>query len=183
MDHTSKITISNCKRCKFYLGPIKKQFFAQNCEDCEFTVITNEFKLENVTNSTVFVYTNCNPVIENCSGITFAPFNMKYPNLKAHCQKANICLDPLYNEWYKIQKYAQRAPVTQNIKLKDSRNLHTKSIGIKRFILPGAEEEQNDIDNNFAVEIPNEYQTNQVIDTQFLITIDSDAENGNLIVE
>jgi hypothetical protein len=67
--------------------------------------------------------------------------------------------------------------------LKDSRNLHTKSIGIKRFILPGDEEEQNDIDNNFAVEIPNEYQTNQVIDTQFLITIDSDAENGNLIVE
>lgn len=117
MDHTRKISISNCKGTKFLMGPVKKEFNAENCENCEFTVIANSLCLKDIKDSTLFIYTTSMPIIDNCQGLTFAPFNFKYPYLKSHCKRARVSLKSKNNKWHKIQKFTQRASEEENMKM------------------------------------------------------------------
>lgn len=82
MDHSAQITVDRCKNTKFFIGPIKASIFFRDCSDCEITVTTCQFRCRDLIDSTVYVYSPNEPIIESSSNLVFAPYNLKYPWLK-----------------------------------------------------------------------------------------------------
>ena len=90
LDHTAQITIDRCKNCKFYIGPIKASIFFRTSSNCEITVTASQFRCRDLFDSVVNVYSPNEPIVESSSNITFAPFNLKYPWLLDHSEKADL---------------------------------------------------------------------------------------------
>lgn len=111
LDHTAQVTVDRCKNTKFYVGPIKSSVFFRDCSDCEITVCCSQFRCRDLVNSKVNVYTPNDPIVESSSGLTFAPFNLKYPLLKEHAEAADLLgtfidddgvLQTKVNKWKRI---------------------------------------------------------------------------------
>jgi len=75
LDHVAQLQVDRCKNCKFYFGPIKASIFIRNCDGCELAVACSQFRCRDLTNSTIYLYTPNDPIVESSSGLTFAPYN------------------------------------------------------------------------------------------------------------
>jgi protein XRP2 len=78
LDHFAQVTVDRCNNCKFYIGPIKASIFFRNCDGCEITVASSQFRCRDLTNSTCYLYTPNDPIVESSNNLTFAPYNLKY---------------------------------------------------------------------------------------------------------
>jgi len=81
LDHSAQITIDRCTNTKFYIGPVKAAIFVRDCNKCEITVCSSQFRCRNLKESLVYLYTPNDPIIEDSSELVFAPYNMGYPEL------------------------------------------------------------------------------------------------------
>lgn len=90
LDHSAAITIDKCKNTKFYIGPIKTSIFIRDCSNCEFTVSCSQFRCRNLTNSSIWLYTPNEPIVESSSELVFAPYNWRYSYLKQHVNEASL---------------------------------------------------------------------------------------------
>ena len=90
LDHTAQVTVDRCKNTRFFVGPIKASIFFRDCSDCDITVCCSQFRCRDLKNSRVNVFTPNDPIVESSSSLVFGPFNMKYPLLKHHADKADL---------------------------------------------------------------------------------------------
>ena len=90
LDHTAQIQVDRCKNTKFYFGPIKSSLFIRNCEDCELTVCCSQFRCRDITNCKIWLYCVNDPIVESSSALSFAPYNLQYPQLEEHAIKADL---------------------------------------------------------------------------------------------
>ena len=98
----------------------------RNCDSCEVTVCCSQFRCRELTNSKVFVYTPNDPIVESSSGLTFAPYNFKYPLLKEHSLAADIVgeftdddgvVQKKINKWNLVFDYTKREDAQLNFSL------------------------------------------------------------------
>jgi protein XRP2 len=82
--------VDRCNNCKFYIGPITASLFIRNCTGCEITVACSQFRSRDLNQSTVYLYSPNDPIIESSTDLTFGPWNLKYTNLGAQSETAKI---------------------------------------------------------------------------------------------
>mmetsp|Transcript_962 Transcript_962/g.1496 ORF Transcript_962/g.1496 Transcript_962/m.1496 type:complete len:420 (-) Transcript_962:637-1896(-) len=100
MDYSAQVSINNCKNSKIFIGPVTGACFVRNCTGCVFSIATQQIRIKDSNESTVFLYSRSNPIIENSHNIRFASYNFAYPKQEEHFKKAN--LDPSQNNWNNI---------------------------------------------------------------------------------
>jgi len=91
------VTVDKCKNCTFVIGPIKGSVFLRDCENCTVHVACQQFRCRDFNNSTVYLYTSNDPIIEASRGLKFGPFNVGYPGLRQQAEAANLAV--LDNKW------------------------------------------------------------------------------------
>ena len=123
IDHLAEITIDRCKNTKFYIGPVKSSLFIRDCEDCSVTISCSQFRCRDLKNSTLNLFTPNEPIIESSSGLTFAPYNMKYGLLKEHAVAGNLIgeftdddgvVQTKVNKWNLVHDFTKREDATLN---------------------------------------------------------------------
>ena len=81
-----------------------------------------------MVDTTVYVYTPNDPIVESSSNLTFAPYNLKYPFLKEHSDSAVITGDFVdddgktvtkTNHWNQIFDFTKRSDGALNFKFLD----------------------------------------------------------------
>ena len=56
-----------------------------------------------------FVFAQSDPALENCSDVSFAPFNFAYAGLEQHLRRAGLSFDdPAANRWSQVFDFNQR---------------------------------------------------------------------------
>ena len=79
-----------------------------------------------MVDSTVYVYSPNEPIIESSSNLVFAPFNLKYPWLKEHSDKADVVgsftdddgvVQQKVNRWNQIHDFTKRKDGKLNYKI------------------------------------------------------------------
>lgn len=93
LDHTAQIQMDRCENCTFFIGPIKASIFVRSSKNCKFTIACAQFRCRELYNSSLYLYTPNDPIVESSKGLTFAPFNFKYGMLYAHTLKADLLGD------------------------------------------------------------------------------------------
>lgn len=97
LDHTSQITVDRCEDTNFFIGPVKGSIFFRDCKNCKISVACNQFRCRDLYDSTVYMYTTGDPVIESSNNIKIAPYNLAYPKLGEHVNECGFDVND--NRW------------------------------------------------------------------------------------
>lgn len=96
-DYTGQFMVDQCKNSTLVIGPVRGSIFVRDCENMTIHVACQQFRCRDLKNCTIYLFAQNDPVIEASSGLRFAPFNIAYPCLRQHAEKAQ--LDVNLNKW------------------------------------------------------------------------------------
>eukprot|EP00941_MAST-03F_sp_MAST-3F-sp1_P006144 g6144.t1 len=99
-DVCAQVTCDRLTHSQVFIGPTKQTVFLRDCNDCEFTVACNQFRIRDCHRCTVYLFSQTDPVIESSDELQFANFNGAYPELAKHFRQAR--LDPTDNHWKNV---------------------------------------------------------------------------------
>lgn len=80
-DTMSALRVTNVKRCHVYGGPVAGSLLLEGCEDCVFWLASRQIRLHHAERCTFHLRVMSNPIIEDCSGLIFSPYNLMYEGL------------------------------------------------------------------------------------------------------
>ena len=112
-DTMSALRVTNVKRCHVYGGPVAGSLLLEGCEDCIFWLASRQIRLHHAERCTFHLRVMSNPIIEDCTALTFSPYNLMYEGLPGMLVAAG--LGTTFNDmWSRVQDFkwhrAQHSP-------------------------------------------------------------------------
>ncbi|XP_056424176.1 tubulin-specific chaperone C [Hyla sarda] len=83
--------------CKVLCGPVATSIFVNNCTDCLFAFSCQQLRTHSTTDSRFYLHVTSRAIIEDCSGLLYAPFTWSYPDIQQDYELAG--LDQSRNNW------------------------------------------------------------------------------------
>ena len=109
----SALRVTNVKRCHVYGGPVAGSLLLEGCEDCTFWLASRQIRLHHAERCTFHLRVMSNPIIEDCTGLIFAPYNLQYSGLQEMLVAAGLGSTEK-NMWSRVQDFkwhrAQHSP-------------------------------------------------------------------------
>jgi protein XRP2 len=90
LDHNTSVTIDQCVNCKIYIGPCDSSVFVRDCKDCQFMIVCQQFRARTLANCQLWLFSTTEPVLEISPDLKIACFNVGYPELGQHLDKAKL---------------------------------------------------------------------------------------------
>lgn len=166
LDHTAQMTVDRCKNTKFFIGPIKASIFFRDCENCDITVCSSQFRCRDLYNSRINLYTPNDPIIESSKNLTFGPYNLKYPFLKSHSDQAQLVgtfvdddgvTQKKVNKWNLIFDFTTNENGKANFKILDANQfkvVHAQELFPE---IEFSDYDEHRMDKSFLFELPIEF--------------------------
>ena len=107
---SSSIFLSDLTDCKVLIKPLDGSVFIKSCTSCTFVVAARQLRVHNTKLSSFYLHCSSEPIIEDCSEVSFAPYNWNFENkselfasttLTAETDKWNLVND---FKWLKSQQ-------------------------------------------------------------------------------
>ena len=76
------VRLENLKNCQVYLGPCCTSVYIEECSDVLIYLSCHQLRIHRSNNCQLFVRVNSHPIIEDCTGFLFAPYNISYPGIE-----------------------------------------------------------------------------------------------------
>ncbi|TSK14790.1 Tubulin-specific chaperone C [Bagarius yarrelli] len=95
--------IKNVKGCQILSGPVSSSVFIDECEDCTLVLACQQLRTHNTTSTQIYLHVTSRAIIEDCHGVSFAPFNWMYPKLEDDFQMSG--LDSERNNWSQVDDF------------------------------------------------------------------------------
>eukprot|EP01060_Flectonema_neradi_P029111 TRINITY_DN3951_c0_g1_i1.p1 TRINITY_DN3951_c0_g1~~TRINITY_DN3951_c0_g1_i1.p1 ORF type:complete len:302 (+),score=72.18 TRINITY_DN3951_c0_g1_i1:45-908(+) len=104
--------LSDLTNCKVLIKPIDGSVFINSCTSCTFIVAARQLRVHNTKSSSFYLHCSSEPIIEDCSEVTFAPYNWDFDDKEALF--ASTTLTPDNNKWNQVNDFkwlkAQQSP-------------------------------------------------------------------------
>ena len=101
------MTVDRCSNTTFFIGPVKGSIFLRDCDNCAVSVACSQFRCRDLVDSKVFLFAANDPVIESASNLTFAPYNLAYPDLDSHAAAAELNTE--VNKWDMVFDFTSKS--------------------------------------------------------------------------
>ena len=79
---TGAMHVSNLRRCRIFTGPVAGSVLVNGCTDCVFMLVTRQIRIHDSTKCDWYLRVRSRPIIEHCSGMRFAPYELHYLQLR-----------------------------------------------------------------------------------------------------
>lgn len=99
----SAIHINELTNCTVLSGPVSGSIFIRECKDCTFVVPCQQLRIHTTTNTKFYIHVTSRAIIEDCSNVSFGPYNWSYPNIEEHYAVSG--LDRNRNSWSDIDDF------------------------------------------------------------------------------
>lgn len=103
LGNPSTLQIASLRNCTVIVGPTSRSAFIKDCINCKFMIACQQLRIHNTKNTQFYLHVTGAAIIENCHDVQFAPYTIKYPELKEHYCKSG--LDLKTNYWDKIEDF------------------------------------------------------------------------------
>lgn len=100
-DYTEQLTITGCKNTTIRCGPCSGICTISQCSSCMIAVAAYACIVTASSDVIVFLYSSSEPEVQDCSKISFAPYNLAYPRLREQFQLSNLELRK--NLWSRVK--------------------------------------------------------------------------------
>ncbi|XP_007890647.2 tubulin-specific chaperone C [Callorhinchus milii] len=95
--------IKNVTDTKVLCGPVSTSVFVDQSVGCTFAVACQQLRTHNTKDANVYLHVTSRAIIEDCTGVSFAPFNWKYEGIEKDFELAG--LDRTKNNWNNIDDF------------------------------------------------------------------------------
>ncbi|KAM9461950.1 tubulin-specific chaperone C [Clarias gariepinus] len=99
----STLHIKNVRGCQILSGPVSSSVFIDECKDSTLVLACQQLRTHNTTSTQIYLHVTSRAIIEDCHGVSFAPFNWKYDLLEDDFQVSG--LDPKRNNWAQVDDF------------------------------------------------------------------------------
>jgi len=100
------VRLEGLSNCSVLLGPCSTSVYLEGCRHCTVFIACHQLRVHNCSDSDLYVKVQSHPIIEDCSGLGFAPYAFEYEGSEAHLQAADLnaatCWDNVVDfRWHK----------------------------------------------------------------------------------
>ncbi|CAN0028694.1 unnamed protein product [Ectocarpus sp. 4 AP-2014] len=100
--------------CRVVCGPVRGPIYVEECRNCVIVVAGRQLRIHESRDVDFYVLVASGPIIEDCSGLRFAPTGLRYPEYQHHLQAAGLDEDAVTNAWGDVKDFkwhrAQQSP-------------------------------------------------------------------------
>jgi hypothetical protein len=76
------VRFENMNNCCIYLGPCCTSVYLEECKDTIIYLSCHQLRIHRSHDCSLYVKVNSHPIIEDCTGLGFAPYNIIYDNIE-----------------------------------------------------------------------------------------------------
>ncbi|KAG7325016.1 hypothetical protein KOW79_011332 [Hemibagrus wyckioides] len=99
----STLHIKNVRGCQILCGPVSSSVFVDECKDSTLVLACQQLRTHNTTSTQIYLHVTSRAIIEDCHGVSFAPFNWTYHKLDDDFRVSG--LDPKRNNWSQVDDF------------------------------------------------------------------------------
>lgn len=100
--------MSDIENCVILCGPVTSSVFVERCSDSKIIVACQQLRMHSSTNCDIYLHVTSKGIVEDCSTIRTAPYNLQYEDLDKHF--AISSLDRSTNNWDCLDDFNWLAP-------------------------------------------------------------------------
>ncbi|XP_059841771.1 tubulin-specific chaperone C [Hypanus sabinus] len=95
--------IKNITNSKVLCGPVSTSVFIDQSSGCTFAFACQQLRTHNTKDAKVYLHVTSRAIVEDCTGVSFAPFNWTYEGIERDFEQAG--LDRTKNNWNAIDDF------------------------------------------------------------------------------
>ncbi|XP_041830879.1 tubulin-specific chaperone C [Melanotaenia boesemani] len=99
----STLHLKHIDNCEILCGPVSTSVFIDHCRNSTLAFPCQQMRTHNTTDTQVYVHVTSRAIIEDCSGVSFAPFSWSYPTLEEDFSVSG--LDRNRNNWSQVDDF------------------------------------------------------------------------------
>nr|XP_020469507.1 tubulin-specific chaperone C [Monopterus albus] len=99
----STLHLKQIDSCEILCGPVSSSVFVDHCRNSTLAVPCQQLRTHNTTDTQVYLHVTSRAIIEDCCGVSFAPFSWSYPNLEEDFTVSGLDRDR--NNWSQVDDF------------------------------------------------------------------------------
>lgn len=99
----STLHLRHIDGCEILCGPVSSSVFVDQCRNSTLAFPCQQLRTHNTTDTQVYLHVTSRAIIEDCQGISFAPFSWSYPTLDEDFTVSG--LDRERNNWGQVDDF------------------------------------------------------------------------------
>lgn len=99
----STLHLTHIRGCEVLCGPVSGSVFVDQCSDSTLAFPCQQLRTHNTTDTRVYLHVTSRAIVEDCSGVAFAPFSWSYPSLDQDFAVSG--LDRNRNNWNQVDDF------------------------------------------------------------------------------
>ncbi|KAI5639918.1 tubulin binding cofactor C domain-containing protein [Phthorimaea operculella] len=100
--------ITNLENCVILSGPVTSSIFMEKCNNCKIVAACQQLRMHSSSKCDVYLHVTSKGIVEDCSDIRTAPYNLHYEDLEKHWNMSS--LDKKSNNWDRLDDFNWLAP-------------------------------------------------------------------------
>nr|XP_012628639.1 tubulin-specific chaperone C [Microcebus murinus] len=97
------LRLTKARSCKLLCGPVSTSVFLEDCSDCVLAVACQQLRIHSTRDTRIFLQVISRAIVEDCSGIQFAPYTWTYPGIDKDFEGSG--LDRSKNNWNDVDDF------------------------------------------------------------------------------
>ncbi|XP_051008811.1 tubulin-specific chaperone C [Acomys russatus] len=97
------LRLAKARGCKVLCGPVSTSVFLEDCCDCTLAVACQQLRVHTTRDTRIFLQVTSRAIVEDCSGILFAPYTWSYLGINKDFQDSG--LDRSKNNWNHVDDF------------------------------------------------------------------------------
>lgn len=102
------IHMTNLENCLVLSGPVTSSVFMENCTNCTIVTACQQLRMHTSTKCDIYLHVTSKGIVEDCSEIRTAPYNLYYDDLEKHFNASSLNKD--INNWDQLDDFNWLAP-------------------------------------------------------------------------
>ncbi|XP_070783480.1 tubulin-specific chaperone C [Enoplosus armatus] len=99
----STLHLKHVDSCEILCGPVSSSVFVDHCRNSTLAFPCQQLRTHNTTDTRVYLHVTSRAIIEDCHGVSFAPFSWSYPTLEEDFIVSG--LDQDRNNWSQVDDF------------------------------------------------------------------------------
>ncbi|CAB1419409.1 unnamed protein product [Pleuronectes platessa] len=99
----STLHLKHIDSCEILCGPVSTSVFVDHCKNSTLAFPCQQLRTHHTTDTQVYLHVTCRAIIEDCQGVSLAPFSWSYPTMDADYAVSGLDRDR--NNWSQVDDF------------------------------------------------------------------------------
>ncbi|XP_065875945.1 tubulin-folding cofactor C [Euphorbia lathyris] len=133
----NSLFINRVRNCRVYSGPVIGSILIEEVENCVFVLASHQIRIHYAKGSDFYLRVRSRPIIEDCGGVRFAPYCLRYEGIEEDMREAGLGEET--GNWSNVDDFKWlRAVQSPNWSVLENTervgNIEIKDLGIRNSI-------------------------------------------------